>query len=128
MNSNQIRNTKTTLEFVPNFCTRTLWSTHNNCNIRTNLHSLFNHIKSMTIPESRTLLHFLHNFCNNRSMLLIRSKITNQICSWNHFVISTNLKTIFRSIFPGLTLFFNSTVSQSVTNIQTRIAQTHSLI
>ena len=73
VNSNQIWNTKATFKFVVNFSSRTFWRTHNNSNIRTNLHSFFNHVKSMRIPKCCTFFHFLLNFCNNRSVLFIWS-------------------------------------------------------
>ena len=128
MNSNQIRNTKSALEFVPNFCTWTFWSTHNNSNIRANLHTFFNNIESVWIPQSRTFFHFAHNFVNNIWMLLIWSQVTNKVSSRNHFIISSNFKTIFSSIFPRLAFFSNSAFTKSIRNIKTRITQTHTLV
>ena len=100
VNGDKVRNTETSLEFVPNFCARTFRSAHNNSNVVTNLHSFFNHVKTVAVPKGRTLFHSLHNFGNNGSVLLVRGKVTNQVGSRNKFVVSTYFKAVFSGIFP----------------------------
>ena len=128
MNSDKIRYTKSTGKFVVNFCTRTFWSTHNNCDVLTNLHSFFNHVKSMWVPQSCTLFHQLLNFVYNWSVLLIWSKVTNKVSSWNHFLICTNFKSVFCSVLPGLTFFCDSRFAECIRNIKTRVTKTHTLV
>ncbi len=128
VNGDKVRNTKSSLEFMVNFCARTFWSAHYNCDVRANLHSLFNDIESVRVPQSRAFLHSLHNFCNNRSVLLVRSKVSNKVSSWNHLIISTNFKSVFCGILPRLAFFCDCRFPQSITNIKPRIAQAKALV
>ena len=128
MYSDKGRNTKATNIFCANLGAWSLGSHHHNGNVGANLHSFFNNIESVAVPQRSSLLHQGNNIFQNIGVLLVWGKVSHQVSSGNHFLVGSHLESIFHGVLVAGTLFGNGLCTQCIAYIKTGIPQVHSLM
>ncbi len=128
VNSDQGRNTETTLVLFTHFRTRALRSNHHNGQVRTDLHAFFNNVETVGVTQAGAFFHQRHNSRNNSSVLLVWRQVDQQVSLWNQLFVSTNNETVVSRVFPGLTLLSDGFSTQGVRHVQTGIAHVQTLI
>ena len=117
MDCNQGWYAETALVLFPNFRTRTFRRHHNDSNVFTNFHSLFNNVETMRIGKAGILFHERHDLCYNRGVLLVWSQIQYKVSCGDQFFIGTDCETVLGGILPGVPFLIDSRLPERIGHI-----------
>ena len=99
---NQGGHAKASFVLFSHFGSRGFGSHHDNSEVFSDLHALFNNIKAVGIGKAGILFHQRHDRFNDIGVLFVRGQVDDQICRRQHLFIGTHGKAVLRGIFPGL--------------------------